>query len=81
MQSTTVGKEKSNAQIGKWGIYMARQFSTAEKDPEVIVDHKLNMSQQSDVVAKKANIFLGCINRSVVCKTLEVIVPLCFAHP
>ncbi|XP_065442239.1 dynein axonemal assembly factor 11 isoform X1 [Chrysemys picta bellii] len=50
--------------------------STAERDLGVIVDHKLNMSQQHDAVAKKANMILGCINRCVVSKTGEVILPL-----
>lgn len=42
----------------------------------MIVDHKLNTSQQGDAAAKKANIHLGCINSSVVCKTQEGIVQL-----
>ncbi|XP_050815707.1 uncharacterized protein LOC127054065 [Gopherus flavomarginatus] len=50
--------------------------SMAERDLGVIVDHKLNMSQQCDTVAKKVNVILGCINRCVVNKTREVILPL-----
>uniref|UniRef100_K7EY15 Reverse transcriptase domain-containing protein n=1 Tax=Pelodiscus sinensis TaxID=13735 RepID=K7EY15_PELSI len=45
----------------------------AERDLGVIVDHKLNRSQQRDAFAKKANMILGCINRCVVSKTREVI--------
>ncbi|CAM5075370.1 unnamed protein product [Eretmochelys imbricata] len=47
--------------------YLGR--STEERDLGVIVDHKSNMSQQCNAVTKKANIFLGCISRSVVSKT------------
>uniref|UniRef100_A0A8C3I187 Reverse transcriptase domain-containing protein n=1 Tax=Chrysemys picta bellii TaxID=8478 RepID=A0A8C3I187_CHRPI len=50
--------------------------STRERDLGVIVDHKLNTSQQCDPVAKKANMILGCINSCVVSKTQEVILPL-----
>ncbi|CAM5146598.1 unnamed protein product [Natator depressus] len=50
--------------------------STAKRDLGVIVDHKLDTSQQSNTVAKKANIVMGCISRSVVSKTREVILPL-----
>ncbi|CAM4661769.1 unnamed protein product [Lepidochelys olivacea] len=50
--------------------------STEERDLGVIVNHKLNMGQQCKTVAKKANIILGCVSRSVVSKTLEVILLL-----
>ena len=42
-----------------------------------MVDHKLIMSQhRCDAVVKKANAILGCINRSIVSRSREVIVPL-----
>ena len=49
--------------------------TTSEKDLGIVVDHKLNMSQQCDVDTKKANAILGCINRSIVSRSHEVLVP------
>jgi len=39
------------------------------------MDHKLNMSQQHHATAKKRNIILRGINRSIVCSTGRIISP------
>ncbi|RMC12825.1 hypothetical protein DUI87_10350 [Hirundo rustica rustica] len=67
-----LGQYQAQAQAGREWIE-----SSPEKNFGVLMDERLDMSQQYELTAQKAKSVLGCIQSSVASRMREGILPLC----
>ncbi|GAB0187935.1 mitochondrial enolase superfamily member 1 [Grus japonensis] len=76
-----LGKTNPGAQHRLGSTWL--ESSSVERDLGVLVDNKLNMSEECAAAAKKANRMWGCINKGITNRDKEVIIPLsaCQAIP
>ena len=48
--------------------------TTNKKGLGIVIDHKMNMSQQCHVATKTANTILACVSRRIISKSCEILV-------
>ncbi|KAK4818703.1 hypothetical protein QYF61_017924 [Mycteria americana] len=74
VQSPAPGEEQPQAPVCAGSHATGKGLG--KKDLGILVDTKLTMSQQGTLAAKKANVILGFIRKSIFSRLREVILPL-----
>ncbi|KAK4807162.1 hypothetical protein QYF61_024282 [Mycteria americana] len=65
-----LGQNNQRPQYRRGSVWLGSSF--VERDLGVLVDNKLNMSQQCTAAATKANRILGCIHRGITSRDRDV---------